>query len=419
MLQFLKNIFSYSLFKIVSMGLSVVYVMYLGKLLTAEVLGVYYLTITIITLAMVISRLGFDMFIVKKISVFIDNNNLTAIAKLFKFINYRIIPLSIFTIILIYIFSGKISFYLLDDEKYKDAIIIVSGTLYFYNMVFIYSEAFKAIGEFSLSVIFPSVLFPLLNIIGISILFPYFGEFGIFISVSVTVVIMYVLSLTLLEYKLAKHKTKSNYFSEVEQYLIPYDFYLISLSNYIFASIDTLTLGVLSSNSDVGIYNVLLRIVLPFSMLLIVINNVFARKFAIWYVNGEIDKCIDTYAKLVRISFIFGVVYFIIIIFFGSDMLLFFGTDYLEGESALLVLSIGFLVLLITGPSASILMMTSYEKKYKKIVIYIGILNIALSVIFIYGYGLIGAAISTSASLVLKNTASFFLARKYLGVKLF
>ena len=417
--QFFKNILSYSILKIISLGLSVVYVMYLGRLLSAEMLGVYYLTITVVTLAMVLSRLGFDMLIVKKVSIYFNKKDITAILNLFKFVNRRVINLTIILILLIFVFSGKISLYLLDDETYKIVLLIVSGTLYFYNMLFIYSEAFKAIGELGLSVIFSGILFPLLNIIGISILFPYFDELGVFISVSATILIMYVLSVFIFNKKLSKYEVENVSTTDIEKYSIPYDFYFISLANYVFASIDTLILGFLSSNSDVGIYNILLRVVMPFSILLIVINNVFARDFSIWHSNGENDKYIDAYAKLVHISFVFGVVYFAVIVFTGDYILLFFGKDYLGGSISLLILSLGSLLLLITGPSATILMMTGHETEYKKLVVCIGILNVVLSVVLVYSYGLIGAAISTSVSLAVKNIASFLLARKYLGVKLF
>ena len=79
----------------------------------------------------------------------------------------------------------------LDTNKHKNKIIIISCCIYFYNMAFIYSESFKATGNLKLSVVFPSILFPLFNIIGVSILFPFFSENGVFISVCVSVILIY------------------------------------------------------------------------------------------------------------------------------------------------------------------------------------------------------------------------------------
>lgn len=416
--NFVRIFLSYGLLKMVGMGLSIVYVLYLSSLLTANMLGVYYLTITIISLAMVISRLGFDMFIVKKVSKYIDDKRIAEIIGVLKYVNHKILSLSIILIFLLIASSKELAFLLLDDYSYNYSIIVVSAVLYFYNMVFIYSESFKAIGELNLSIVFQSILFPLINIIGVSIFFPLFGEIGVFISVSVTVTIMYILSHFLFYFKLNKKKGIFNNCSKRESHSIPYNFYLISLSNYVFASIDTLTLGLLADNSDVGIYNVLLRVVMPFSVLLIVINNIFMRNFSIWHSNGETEKCINMYAKLAKLSIVLSTLIFVLIVFFRMEILLFFGQDYVAGVQALIILSIGSFVMLATGPSAAILMMTGHEDKYKRIVINAGLINVFLSVILIYQYGLIGAVISTSVSLIFKNAVSFYNARNHLGVRL-
>ena len=287
MIEFIKNIFSYSLYKIAGMLLSIIYVVYLGKILSADQLGVYYLTITVLSSAMVISRLGFDNLIVKQVSIFYDNGQIKKIIKFLKFLNTKVLISSILITILIVLFSNDISYYLLDTSNHKNKIIMISCCIYFYNMVFIYSESFKATGNLNLSVVFPSILFPLFNIIGVSILFPFFNEMGVFISVSVSVILIYFSGKFFLNKKIKdENQLENNDF--LLGVKIPVNFYLISVSNFIFASTDTIMLGFLSNNSDVGIYAILLRVVLPFSTLLIIINSVYARDFSIWYNNNQI-----------------------------------------------------------------------------------------------------------------------------------
>ena len=178
-------------------------------------------------------------------------------------------------------------------------------------------------------------------------------------------------------------------------------------------------MGLLADNSDVGIYNILLRVVMPFSVLLLIVNNIFMRNFSIWHSNGEAEKCISMYTKLVKLSFTVGAPIFVFIVFFRIEILSFFGQDYAVGAEALIVLSFGCFAMLATGPSAAILMMTGHEDKYKRIVINAGLVNILLSIALIYEYGLIGAVFSTAASMIFKNIMSFLNARRYIGIKLF
>tara|TARA_B110000091_G_C13821894_1_gene481561 strand:+ start:3542 stop:4798 length:1257 start_codon:yes stop_codon:yes gene_type:complete len=415
MIELLKNIFSYSLYKIAGMLLSIIYVVYLGKILSADQLGVYYLTITVLSSAMVISRLGFDNLIVKQVSIFYDNGQIKKIIKFLKFLNTKVLIFSILLTILIVLFSNDISYYLLDTNKHKNKIIMISCCIYFYNMAFIYSESFKATGNLKLSVVFPSILFPLFNIIGVSILFPFFGENGVFISVCVSVILIYFSGNFFLNKKIEQENQLENndFLLGVK---IPVNFYLISVSNFIFASVDTIMLGFLSTNSDVGVYAILLRVVLPFSTLLIIINSVFARDFSIWYNNNQIRKCRENYSKLIKVSLLFGVPYFLLICFFGRNILLFFGEEFQIGAIPLTIVSLGYLLLLITGPSSTVLMMTGNEAIYRKLVIYVGILNVIFSYFLVNSYGLLGACISTTIALIIKNIGSFILVRNKLKI---
>lgn len=415
MIELLKNIFSYSLYKIAGMLLSIIYVVYLGKILSADKLGVYYLTITVLSSAMVISRLGFDNLIVKQVSIFYDNGQIKKIIKFLKFLNTKVLIFSILLTILIVLFSNDISYYLLDTNKHKNKIIIISCCIYFYNMAFIYSESFKATGNLKLSVVFPSILFPLFNIIGVSILFPFFSENGVFISVCVSVILIYFSGKFILNKKIEQENQLENndFLLGVK---IPVNFYLISVSNFIFSSVDTIILGFLSTNSDVGVYAILLRVVLPFSTLLIIINSVFARDFSIWYNNNQIRKCRENYSKLIKVSLLFGVPYFLLICFFGRNILLFFGEEFQIGAIPLIIISLGYLLLLITGPSSTVLMMTGNEAIYRKLVIYVGILNVIFSYFLVNSYGLLGACISTTIALIIKNIGSFILVRNKLKI---
>jgi len=399
------------------MGLSVIYVIILAKIMNADSLGVYYLTMTILSFLMVVSRLGFDTLVLKTTSILASDKNIVAIKKFHQYVSKKIFYFSILLILTTVLISNNITDIFFDGTDNNYGLIIVSCTLYFYNMVFIYSETLKGSGNLNSSVFLPNILFPALNIVILYLLFPIYGEVGVFLSVSISVIIVYLASLQLVKKQFEKYtevtiETNQNYKLE-----IPYNFYFISLSNYIFAFVDTLTLGLFSSNADVGVYNVLLRLVLPFSVLLIIINNVFSRKFSVWYERNQMDKCVDIYKLLIKYSFLFAMVYFSIIIFFGDDMLLFFGNDYLIGKSALTIIAFGYFVLLITGPSAAVLMMCGHEKEYRNVVVWTGIIGVILSCILTYLYGLIGAAVSTSISLIIKNLVSFYLASTCLGVK--
>ena len=418
MIELFKNIFSYGVLRIIAMFFSVIYVIVLAKTLSPENLGIYYLLITLLSFLMVLSRLGFDNLLVKNISIFKSKNNYVKIINLLSHSTYLIVFTSLFFYLIIFAFSDYISFYYLDSVINKNKLIIISLGLFFYNMSFIYSETFKALGNLNLSVIFPSILFPFFNIIGLFSLIDYFPENAIFISVFISLFFIYFFSRIILFDKLKLFfllPLKFNF--EFKNFNFPIEFYLIAISNFIFASVDTVVLGFFASNTEVGIYNILIRITLPFSTLLIIINNVYARDFSIWNDSKQFDKFYDVFFKLIKLSILFGLPYLLILVFFGNDILLFFGDYYKDYYAPLIILGLSFFLLLITGPSATILMMSGLELQYRKLLIYVGLLNILLSLILVPYFALFGAVISTSISIILKNIGSFYLAFKLLKNK--
>ena len=61
-------------------------------------------------------------------------------------------------------------------------------------------------------------------------------------------------------------------------------------------------------------------------------------------------------------------------------------------------------------------MMTGNEAIYRKLVIYVGILNVIFSYFLVNSYGLLGACISTTIALIIKNIGSFILVRNKLKI---
>ncbi|MCK8043307.1 oligosaccharide flippase family protein [Shewanella sp. 1CM18E] len=412
----LKKFLSFSTIKVVGLALSVLYVFYLGKLLQPEDLGVYYLSITLLTFLMAVSRLGFDNYVLKQVSIYYRDGDFEAIVNLLSNVRFKILIMSLVLSLLALSFQDVIEFYFFDGKELKEKYYYIIGSLFFYNMSYIYSESCKASGFLNFSIVLPSLLFPLINVtvlfLGVLLGFNVYDV--VFISILISTVLMFVVS-SIYYYMRVISSVKSLFFT-YRKYNIDrrqlVSFYFIAISNFIFATIDTIVLGALSSNSDVGIYNVILRFALPFSITLIAISSIYSSKFAIMNSNSDRLGVKRLYKKLTRVSFYIGIIYFVIIIFFGNELLLFFGEQYSAGFIPLIIIAFGNFILLATGPSAIVLMMCGYEGMYKNLLLVSGCFNIAVSILFVSYYGLLGAAISTMLSLVFKNIVSYFLVYK-------
>ena len=104
--------------------------------------------------------------------------------------------------------------------------------------------------------------------------------------------------------------------------------------------------------------------------------------------------------SLSLISAALASVAFLIILLLGKILLWAFGSIYVEAHSALVVLAIGASVTALTGPAAYLLLLTGNESVYPRIMT-IGLLfRFALIGILGTKFGLMGAAIGWSVSIV-------------------
>lgn len=163
--------------------------------------------------------------------------------------------------------------------------------------------------------------------------------------------------------------------------------------------IDSFVLGIYVSDSEIGIYNVAIKIALGASFAMEAINSGLAPKIARLY----FDKKEVELKKLIRFTTVlnFGITITIVLflIIFNQWLLGLFGEEFKAGFSVLLILSSVHLLNSFMGSGAIIMQMIGYQKQYQNIAILALVLNLGLNFLLIPRYGNIGAAVSTAFSL--------------------
>ncbi|GLI01139.1 polysaccharide biosynthesis-like protein [Phytohabitans aurantiacus] len=168
--------------------------------------------------------------------------------------------------------------------------------------------------------------------------------------------------------------------------------------------LDTLLLGAFG-NGDIGVYNVATRLVTLAIFVLAPINAAFGPYIAYLYRQGKLPEVRRIYAAatgwVVRLS----LPAFVALLVFPADLLRFFGGTFATGATVTVVLAVGQLVNAATGPCGTLLNMSG--KVWLNMVDNVGalVLNVALNLWLIPAYGVIGAAVAWSASLVAVNLA--------------
>ena len=196
-------------------------------------------------------------------------------------------------------------------------------------------------------------------------------------------------------------------------------FMFLGTSQLLNSRIDLLMLGSVKGVEAVGIYAVLLGITRLTVFIHQAANSVLAPNITTLYSQGKTKQL----EKLIRKStlMVFAVSLLIggIIMLLGDRALLIFGSEFLPGRTALNILIIGSVFGSFTGPVGILLNMTGHQNHTAIAVGVTAILNIILNTVLIPDYGINGAAIATTTSLLVINTIKVIFVQQKLGISLY
>lgn len=181
-------------------------------------------------------------------------------------------------------------------------------------------------------------------------------------------------------------------------------FTLIGGAGVINSQVDIIMLGWYSSADDVGIYRVATQgaglVVLP----LYIANAVAAPHFARFHAHADMARLQRLVTLSARVALFAALPVTLTIIVAGNAIVGWaFGTAFAAAYGPMAILSIGWLVIVGLGPVGSLLNMLGHERVVSRILWQTAVLNVVMNGALIPLFGIDGAAVATSVSLVLMH----------------
>src|SRR6266478_9936144 len=188
-------------------------------------------------------------------------------------------------------------------------------------------------------------------------------------------------------------------------------------SGVIYAQADTLMLGSIKGAKVVGIYGIADRGSDLIMVLVLVVSTALAPHVAKLYASGDIGGIERVVIKFARATFLCSLPVALAFMSFGFwYLLVFYGSAFTAGRSALTILSIGKILSVMMGLPGMILIMTGYERDAARAIGLSAIITILLNLVLIPRWGLEGTAVATASTTVLWNILMVVLLYKRLGI---
>ncbi|RMF57670.1 MAG: hypothetical protein D6748_10670 [Calditrichaeota bacterium] len=180
--------------------------------------------------------------------------------------------------------------------------------------------------------------------------------------------------------------------------------------------IDRIMLGMFTTESDVGIYTVALRIAALSTIPSVGINSIGAPKFAELFGSQKLVELKRLVKQTSKLLFWITLPILGVCLLFPNFILSLFGKGFNQGVMALTYLCLGRLVGASCGLIAPLIRMVGKERVLNLILLVATLLNIVLNYLLIPRYGINGAAIASMFSLIFWNLAGVIYARWTLGI---
>lgn len=274
-----------------------------------------------------------------------------------------------------------------------------------------YKDTFKALLPHSIiSPFFRLTIFLLLTIIDISSLY------AIIAFVSGEILAM-ALSLIFLLKRVGKIKPVYQW-SEYKKVLgVASALIFTNFSWYLYTQADIWIVGMFSSTESVGIYGVVSRLVTLIAFSLGAFSTIVPSIISAVHTSNNRDELRQVVSVSTRWILTMSMPIMLILVLEGKFVLEYvYGEKFINGYTALVILSIGQLINAGSGLVGWFLQVTGGHKTYMKISIFWGILNVLLNLILVPRFGIIGAAMSTAFTLSMVNIISVWVIYNKLSI---
>lgn len=179
--------------------------------------------------------------------------------------------------------------------------------------------------------------------------------------------------------------------------------FILAGMQIILSRTDLVLVGLMRDTREAGIYSVAIRVATLINFVSAALSSVLAPAIAELFSQNRKAELQSLLTLSSRISFIAALSLFAVMFFAGSELLGLFGDAFLAGYRPLIVLGFGFVAHCFWSSAGYLPIMTNFERDASRIVTLSAGINFLLNLVFIYFWGITGAALATSISLVLRQ----------------
>ena len=377
----------------------------LARWLEPYYFGLFFLGISILEILSVPANFGIPGVLPKLIAQYKSQNNKALIEKTVSVSLGICFIISLFFSIILFFGADLIAENIFNSKELAPLLSVFAWLIPFYVNTFVLISVLRGYQSPRLKVIYQDILPQSLKILFFLLLFyAGFGFKAAYFAFAIS---------TLVIFSLIFIKLKTNFIKNLKiRFKAPglslsliklaWPLSLQSFIWVIYSQIDRLSIGYYLSPREVGIYCAAFSLATLLSIIPQGFSFLSLPEFSKLMAENSFSKFKIFFRQIAELIFTISLPLFICLTIFSKDMLkLLYGQEFINGFMAIIILSFGLLINTLWGPASDALVGAGHTRALLVSTLCGCIANIILNILFIPLFGINGAALATSISMVI------------------
>lgn len=397
---------------LLSFGLNVA----VARLLGADGAGIFFLALSAVTIASVLSRAGLDNALLRFIAGRASRDDWATVKGTYRFATLLGLASGFVGMVLLYSSSGWLALHLFGKPELERPLRIMSFAVLPLVMVSLNAQALKATKRIFLSQITNGIFVPSLALLGLLALAPSYGVDGAVLAYAGAAGAAALLGYLLWRSVTPQLRGISGRSPGRELLLSSRELLAMSALVLVMQWTATILLGRWGTAADVAVFEAARRTAFMTTLVLTAVNSIAAPKFAELYEQGQLEALGRTARSSARMMILFAAPVLLLFVVAPSWVMGLFGPEFTTGGTVLLILAVGQFINVATGSVGFVLIMTGHERLARNNTAVAATVAVVLNALLIPRFGAVGAAIATAVSIASLNLPGAYLVKRELGI---
>jgi O-antigen/teichoic acid export membrane protein len=401
----------------------------LTRWIGAEGLGVYNFVVSWVVLVAIFVKFGFEDYLVRETAAARGRGDEETASRLWKFARaFTVVSSAVACLV----FYGVVAFFEFTNRHLENAFWIGILLIPMLSLIALYRGRFRANKQILNSQVPEYLIRPILLMASIGMLMwlavPGQPVVALLINVVATFMAMaFCMFASIADWDKATNdeagtsganqEAKTRKPPSASDWLLgAFPFVLIAGISIVNQRTDRLMLGAMLDMQAVGFYSVAVQMAMVVNFTLVGLNQAIAPLVAERHDSNRSRELQHSLMRATNLATLGSLAIVVALVLLGPIVLNFFGAEFSSSYLPMIILSVGQLMNVASGPVGTLLSMSRHERFVGVGMATSVVFNLLLNYVLIPKYGVSGAAIATAVSVGIWNLMMVFFAKRILGI---